>query len=461
MKCVVFVPGILGSELEDSAHHRVWPPKVSEIVFGYDRIDELMADGLTAVRVIPKIGIWPVYSSILNDIQRCGYSEEGEDRRFLPFPYDWRRSNALSAQMLATKLDSIEGIFELILIGHSMGGLVLRYLIESGEFNDRSWFSAISTLITLGTPHFGAPEALAELRGTTSKLGVSGPDLVKLASDCRYPSLYQLVSAPGTALTLGTTSRGKVPRPVDAFSPGIAQQLDLKDGNIRAARDFWSKLGIDRRPHGSDDDGQEAPLIDYFFFGGAAHKTTVRNEWDQATGQLKPIERRQSGDGTVPVACSVVPELPHGFSEKVHKHVFGDRDLRYALYQFLDAPVDIKPQAADETVEVGALDSFGISIDRETYEVGQPIEIVASYNTKVSDPTEAFQILPLDPDSGEIDQELKPISFKVDFQGVDLSSFSFTISPDLQSGLYELRPFRQVDDSERTFFVVAEVPDGH
>ncbi len=449
MKCVVFAPGVLGSELENPAHKRVWPPRIGEIAFGYDRIDELMADDLTAVSVINKISFFPVYRTILNDIERCGYTLGGADRRFVPFAYDWRRSNATSAEALADTLDGIDGISELILIGHSMGGLVLRYLLESGDYNDREWFDADAALITLGTPHFGAPQALAELRGTTSIMGVSGPDVLKLANDRRFPSLYQLVSAPGSALTLQAAARGEIPRSVEAFSPGIVGKLGLEDWNIRNARDFWAKLGIDRRPHG----------VDYFFFGGAAHKTTIRNNWDDAVKELEPVERRQSGDGTVPIACSVVPGLPHGFSEKVHKHVFADRELRKALYRFLDAPTDIRPQAARAEVEVGERGRFGISVDKETYVVGQPIEIVASYNEDMTAPTEAFEILPIDPRNGEPDPENPPFAFSVVFQGVALRSFSLVVSPELEPGFWELRPARPVDDPEPTYFVVVEPSD--
>ena len=459
MKCVVFVPGVLGSELENADHERVWPPKVSEMTFGYGRIDELMADDLTPVSVIRRISFFGVYRTILNDIERCGYAVGGAERRFLPFPYDWRQSNDVTAQQLADALDDLGNVSELILIGHSMGGLVSRYLLESGRFNDRDWFEAVTALITLGTPHFGAPQPLAELRGLTSILGVSGPDVRRLADDPRYPSLYQLASAPGSALTLEAAARGQIPRAIEAFSPAIVAELGLNPANVTSAQDFWADMGIDRRPHSEEADGRRVPSVDYFFFGGAAHKTTVRNQWDDAAGKLEPIERRQSGDGSVPIACSVVPELPHGFSEKVHKHVFEDRELRKALYRFLDAPLHMRPQSADATVEVGEKGRFGISVDKETYSVDDQIEIVASYNEEMTSPIESFEILAIDPDSGEPDPAIPPISFSVDFQGVELRSFSIVVSPELEPGLYELRPARPVDDPEPTYFVVVEKPN--
>jgi pimeloyl-ACP methyl ester carboxylesterase len=441
----VFVPGILGSELVDSANDQVWPPSLFEVVFGYGRIDELMADDLSPAAVIRSVSVYAVYKTILKDIEQCGYTVGGLQRRLIPYPYDWRRSNAASAKRLADVLGEIDGVTEIVLIGHSMGGLVLRYLLESGRFSHEPWFGRISTLITLGTPHFGAPQALKKLLGDESQLGISGPDLVKLASDERFPSLYQLVSSPESALTVPQAPPGEVPQKMESFAAPIANALNLNPQNIRSARDFWATLDVA---------GRRPAHVDYFLFGGAAHKTTVRNEWSDP--DLEPIERRQSGDGTVPISSAIVPELPHGFSEKKHARIFEDRDLRQALYRFLDAPVGVKPQAADDTVEVGDRSAFGISVDKENYAVGEAIEIVASYNEEVSDPSESFRILRLDSDTGERDPAAVPTVVDVDFRGVSLTSFSFVLKPDLSPGLYELRPNRRLDDPEPTLFVVVE-----
>ncbi len=444
MKCVVFVPGTLGSELVDPANNVVWPPSLWEVTFGYGRINDLMANGLRASSVIRSVGPVSVYKVILDDIERCGYSLGGAARRFLPFPYDWRRSNADAAAGLAGQLDALDDLAELVLIGHSMGGLVSRYLLESGKFSDRAWFDKISTLITLGTPHFGAPKALERLLGKESQLGISGPDLVQLASDSRYPSVYQLAPSPESALTVPRVPPGQVPTKMDSFAAPIAGALTLNPQNVQSARDFWSALDLEKRP----------PGVDYFFFGCAAHKTTVRNEWDAPT--LAPIERLQGGDGTVPISSAIFAALPHGFSLKKHSSIFEDRELRRSLYRFLDAPAGIKPQAADAVAPVGNRGAFGISVDKDAYTVGEPIEIVASYNQEVVDPAEFFEIVGLDADTGRPDLDKQPIEMRVDFHGVELTSFSVVVTPDLSPGLYELRPAREVDDPEPTLFVVVE-----
>jgi hypothetical protein len=283
---------------------------------------------------------------------------------------------------------------------------------------------------------------LTQLLGGEKVLGIRGKDLIKLASDSRFPSAYQLVPAPETALTVPRAPRGRVPTRIDSFADEIAGEMRLNPANIQAARDFWAALDLKKRPE----------TVNYFFFGGAAHKTTVRNEWDDP--DLEPIERKRSGDGTVPIASAVVPEFAHGFSMKKHTKIFEDRNVRRALYRFLDAPQGVVPQAAEPAVEVGSGEVFGISIDKDTYLVDEPIEIVASYNREVRNPSESFQILALDPRSGEPQVEASSHHLEVAFEGVEMTSFSVVVTPDLGPGLYELKPSREVDDPERTLFMV-------
>lgn len=49
-------------------------------------------------------------------------------------------------------------------IGHSMGGILARYFLESPTHN--GW-RVLRRLITIGTPHLGLPEAFLHLIGRT------------------------------------------------------------------------------------------------------------------------------------------------------------------------------------------------------------------------------------------------------------------------------------------------------
>jgi len=48
-------------------------------------------------------------------------------------------------------------VTQLVLIGHSMGGLVARSACHVGEDASHAWRSRLDALVTLGTPHHGAP----------------------------------------------------------------------------------------------------------------------------------------------------------------------------------------------------------------------------------------------------------------------------------------------------------------
>lgn len=50
---------------------------------------------------------------------------------------------------------------EVILIGHSMGGLVARFACHVGETRRDAWRAATTHVVTIGTPHLGAPLAAA------------------------------------------------------------------------------------------------------------------------------------------------------------------------------------------------------------------------------------------------------------------------------------------------------------
>ena len=61
-------------------------------------------------------------------------------------------------RLVAARPVAVERI---VLVGHSMGGLVIREALATG----RSWRERVSDVITLGTPHSGAPLERAAVRG--------------------------------------------------------------------------------------------------------------------------------------------------------------------------------------------------------------------------------------------------------------------------------------------------------
>lgn len=65
-----------------------------------------------------------------------------------------RELSGLLEQLLAAWPVEID---DLVLLGHSMGGLVARSACHTAERASHAWRDKLSTLITLGSPHHGAP----------------------------------------------------------------------------------------------------------------------------------------------------------------------------------------------------------------------------------------------------------------------------------------------------------------
>ena len=440
-KWVIVVPGIMGSSL--LLHNdEVWPPSVWAVATrDYERIADLMNDDVKVGEIIRSVAIISVYKTLIKDVEACGYHSNGVDRRLIEFPYDWRRSNSTSAEGLADRLDeaAMDGLpDEITFVAHSMGGLVVRRLLEGGDYASRPWFERTRRLITMATPHFGAPLALARLTGDEKVLGVAGGDIILLASDPRYPSSYELAGPANAAFALATTQRGQLPKALDRFDPDYAKLLRLNASNIEAANSFWSHLDLARRPEG----------VEYLLIGGAAHSTVTGCVTNGVT--VERTKARNAGDGTVPIGSSIVPHLPHLFSRKEHTKIFEDRTTREALYLCLDAPAGVRPQAAETNEPVGQPGVIGLSVDQPAYARGEPIEIVGSYATPIDQSDESFWLERIH-ESGVRE---RVHVFTVALEAPKISNFVVTIGPDLAPGIYELKTTRPTDDPEPTRFQV-------
>ena len=207
---VVLLPGITGSVLEIHGRES-WALTASTgvraLFSGGDSIRALMLaeddptvmdldDGVKATAVaadatlIP--GVWKIdgYTRVVHQLEQTFELVEGEN--YHPFPYDWRRDNSVAATRLQAKAKvwlehrrTTVPDAKLVLVAHSMGGLVSRYFLEVlGGWRDTR------ALITFGTPYRGSLNALDSLvNGFRKAFG-----LVDLSEVLRsFTSMYQLL----------------------------------------------------------------------------------------------------------------------------------------------------------------------------------------------------------------------------------------------------------------------------
>lgn len=140
---------------------------------------------------IQSIGTWVgeniLYSPILDMISGL----EGENLTFHPFGYDWRLELWDVCPDLHNLLSQFDSSDEIIIVAHSMGGLLTHTYCQWAE--QKKILPNIKTVITIGTPWKGAPDSYKALRYGIDK-GFFFPSKKTVAEVGRtFPSLYQLL----------------------------------------------------------------------------------------------------------------------------------------------------------------------------------------------------------------------------------------------------------------------------
>jgi pimeloyl-ACP methyl ester carboxylesterase len=285
----------------------VWPGSARAIIFGStfsdEQMDRLMQDNLVATGLIEKVSISKQYITLIEDLGTCGFRTT--DNTLYLCVYDWRKDNKLAADILANITDKVMADHanqaEISLIGHSMGGLICRYYLESGDYDGRPGFAAVRRLLTLGTPHRGSPLALRAALGQEKRLWLSAEQVRRLVNDSRYPSLYQLMPPRNEPFAWNEDGAARFDF-VDIYEESVRRTLGLNESNLQSAIDFQAKLDVARRPQ------HENKPIRYFFFSGTRQWTvsavTMLKRQDGYRVRSELLE--DAGDGTVPAWSSAV-----------------------------------------------------------------------------------------------------------------------------------------------------------
>jgi pimeloyl-ACP methyl ester carboxylesterase len=310
---IVLLPGILGSELQKGGRS-IWGwsgRAVLQNLFdrgaGYSAdlavIDDaspeeqVVATGLLPdLHMIP--GLWKIdgYGAIADHI--TSEFDAVEHRNFCPFPYDWRRDNRLSAQLLKSRTDqwlhrwrnqSGNKEAKLILIAHSMGGLVARYFLEVLE----GWRDT-KALITFGTPFRGSLNAVDALANGMKMWRI---DLTALVRSLK--SVYQLLPT----YECVDSGSGKLRRVADGGLP------NANAGYLQDAFEFHERIRAAVEEHQKDEAYRQNryriyPIIGY----RQPTKQSVRIQGDgvELLDDIRVITSGKDrvvapeGDGTVP-----------------------------------------------------------------------------------------------------------------------------------------------------------------
>jgi pimeloyl-ACP methyl ester carboxylesterase len=306
----VVLPGILGSTLARDGQE-AWAPSagvvwrairsfgasIQSLTLPADLGDDHPGDGVEPLALMPDLhllpGLWSAnigYSRLLDWLtQRFTLvppdpKDPAKPANLLPFAYDWRLSNRYNARRLRAvvepALERWRALAEanrearLILICHSMGGLVARWYVE------REGGAALTRkLITIGTPHRGAVAALQQLvNGVEKSVGPLRLNLTRFARS--LPSAHQLL--PQYACL--ETGAGLAPISAVAL-PGVNPALVADAVAFHAALDAAPASAYDLHPIV----GTRQPT-----------PTTARLVGERIETSEQIEGAREGGDGTVP-----------------------------------------------------------------------------------------------------------------------------------------------------------------
>ena len=319
---VVLLPGITGSVLvqgEGRSAKEVWAPRPGAVLRGLLslgrslqaltvedddwRVDDL-GDGVhatalvDAAHIIP--GLWKidVYSGLENAlVEKLGLTP---GQNYFPFPYDWRRDNRASARLLQQQAGrwlrswrdrSGNADARLVLVAHSMGGLVSRYFVEV-----LGGWEETRAVVTFGTPFYGSLNAVDFLvNGFRKGLGPFRSDLTPLLRS--MTALHQLVPYYRCIDTGGTAAVA----PADA---GLPHWRDAWTDHLTA---FQSEMEDAARSNRADPRFAARPVA-YHPITGCDQPT--RQSGRLRNGELELLDEREGrdedGDGTVPLISAAL-----------------------------------------------------------------------------------------------------------------------------------------------------------
>ncbi|HEU0088347.1 MAG TPA: hypothetical protein VFQ77_11970 [Pseudonocardiaceae bacterium] len=285
---------------------------------------------LGSIRVLPWMVV-PGYRDLICQLRdRFGLGDDGVDvardgpptrpgASVVGFPYDFRLGVAEAACRLQREVVARLGPRRVIVLAHSMGGLVARYWL--GPLGGAGYCRA---LITLGTPHRGAPKALDLLlngvrlgprpvAGMTSRLLRGAAEVVR-----GWPSTYDLL--PRYRAVRDEDSGGECyPHELPA-ERSFQRQATAAFGMHREIEDAWGRLDPAERPDvlALFARGHATPSR-AVLRAGRVSVTRTDAEWLPNVGW--------GGDGTVPAISAYPIELD---DEPLTRRAVPDRHLPLA-----------------------------------------------------------------------------------------------------------------------------------
>jgi pimeloyl-ACP methyl ester carboxylesterase len=397
---LVLLPGIMGSVLTKDGKE-VWAPTAGAIVRGLlslarnvkalkldgdspDAPD--LGDGVVATRIMPDVhlipGLWKIDGYSKTSARLAETFDLEPKRNYFEFAYDWRRDNRAAAHRLAHESAgwlrdwrerSGNDDAKLILIGHSMGGLISRYFLECLD----GWRDT-RLLVTFGTPYRGSLKAVATLANGVEK-GI-GPLTVDLSELVRsMTSVYQLLPiypcCEGAGSDLVRVGEANIPHiPAQRAEAALAFHDEIRDAvDAHNADDEYVRDRYGIRPV----IGTVQPTAQSARLAGQKIELVTSYKGED-----------QGGDGTVPRVSATPLELEHEeggmFVAQRHASLQNDDPVLVQLAGILSG-LDLDLSAFRALTGSG----LGLDVD-DAYATDEPVQIHVHPEEEPARPLEAL-----------------------------------------------------------------------
>jgi pimeloyl-ACP methyl ester carboxylesterase len=324
-------------------------------------------------RLVPGWTVIHGYNGLIRRLRQLpgAVVDEGNPRERNPnanvvlFGYDFRKSVAEAAEALSAEVNArLAGLTNsarvdrVIVIGHSMGGLVARYWI--GVLG--GW-QVCRALVTLGTPHRGAPKALnivvngvslgwKQFGGVTELLR-GWPSIAQLLP--RYPMIWDIGAG---------TDRYPRDLPIDGLR-NLTREADRVHVDMDAA---WRQVPR-QRPEMAVRLGWSHPTVGTATWDGTRLTMTKdQPSWLSVSGWAD-----DHGDGTVPALAAVPPEMDgHNPAEMRVRQRHGP----LGGARFITKMIEDYERWTPLTPVRGSTAPAAISLDLdEVYPAGEPVTV--------------------------------------------------------------------------------------
>jgi Lecithin:cholesterol acyltransferase len=350
-----------------------------------------LGDGVTAPEVIRDVHLIPGFWKIDGYTKMLRYIEETFDvtrgKNLFEFPYDWRRDNRVAARRLQRlsrgwlddwRASSGADDAKLVLVGHSMGGLISRYFLECLD----GWRDT-RTLVTFGTPFRGSLNALDTLvNGKKIKFF----DLTEIARS--FTAIHQLLP----------TYPCYVSRDADPAYVDKADIPHLDRTKAKAALDFHREIGAAVERH-----LQEQDYVDGRY--GLGRIVGIKQPTQQSAAPdgdriklLKTIGGQDpGGDGTVPrpSATPLEYEDDRGAAYSAERHASLQND-DHVLLQLTGV---LTGNVIDWSRFRGAVPMIDVALDvDDLYSTSDAVDVRARPDR---DPAEGLLVVAVNVESGE------------------------------------------------------------